>query len=244
MDRIGVVELNKNCGIYKITSPVGKVYIGQSSDIKNRFKVYQRLSCKQQVKLYNSLKKYGVENHQFDIIEYCSEEDLNCSERFWQDEFGGICKNTLNCLLQECGEERRTHGEESRRKMSQNSTSKGTRGLKKNSIKVIDIITKKEYSSIREAAFYNNIGIKQLAERLRGDINNDTNLIYLEDYLQGKTIIPKRNKTLVRVLDTKTGIIYESITEAAKANNLNNVTLGDYLLGRYENKTTLRRFEE
>ena len=131
MDRIGVVELNKNCGIYKITSPVGKVYIGQSSDIKNRFKVYQRLSCKQQVKLYNSLKKYGVENHQFDIIEYCSEEDLNCSERFWQDEFGGLCKNTLNCLLQECGEERRTHGEESRRKMSQNSKSKGTRlGIK------------------------------------------------------------------------------------------------------------------
>ncbi len=36
----------KVVGIYKITSPSGKVYIGQSVDIEKRFKTYLRCSCK------------------------------------------------------------------------------------------------------------------------------------------------------------------------------------------------------
>jgi predicted GIY-YIG superfamily endonuclease len=30
--------MNRNCGIYKITSPTGKVYIGQAVDIERRLK--------------------------------------------------------------------------------------------------------------------------------------------------------------------------------------------------------------
>ena len=36
-------------GIYKITNPKGKIYIGQSINIENRFKVYKRYNCKGQV---------------------------------------------------------------------------------------------------------------------------------------------------------------------------------------------------
>lgn len=81
-------------GIYKITSPTGKIYIGQSVNLKRRFRDYKKLTnkIKNQRKLYRSFLKHGVENHQFDIIEYCSEEELNCSERFWQDEFDVIGK--------------------------------------------------------------------------------------------------------------------------------------------------------
>lgn len=56
-------------GIYKITSPSGKIYIGQSWDIDKRFKKYNNLYCKSQKKLYNSFIKYGVEKHTFEIIE-------------------------------------------------------------------------------------------------------------------------------------------------------------------------------
>jgi predicted GIY-YIG superfamily endonuclease len=42
-------------GIYKITSPTNKVYIGQSLDIEKRFVNYKGLFCKQQTKLYNCL---------------------------------------------------------------------------------------------------------------------------------------------------------------------------------------------
>lgn len=57
-------------GIYKITSPTGKIYIGQTSkEFKERFKAYKTLNCKKQRKLYNSLVKYGPENHIFEIVE-------------------------------------------------------------------------------------------------------------------------------------------------------------------------------
>ena len=35
-------------GIYKITSPNDKIYIGQSIDIDRRFIQYQKLKCKKQ----------------------------------------------------------------------------------------------------------------------------------------------------------------------------------------------------
>ena len=111
--------MNKNCGIYKITSPTGRIYIGQAINLHKRIIRYSMSSTyKKQPKLKNSFEKYGVENHQFNIIEYCSEEDLNCSERFWQDEFEVLSKNGLNCVLQECGQARKVYTKELRKKIS------------------------------------------------------------------------------------------------------------------------------
>ena len=111
--------MNKNCGIYKITSPTGRVYIGQAVDLNRRISGYSMVSTyKKQPKLKNSFLKHGVENHQFDIIEYCSEEELNCSERFWQDEFD-VLNGGLNCVLQDCGEKRKVYNEELRKKISE-----------------------------------------------------------------------------------------------------------------------------
>ena len=62
-------------GIYKITSPSGKVYIGQSRNIKNRKWRYKRLDCKSQVKLYSSFKKYGFDKHKFEIIQILLKTD-------------------------------------------------------------------------------------------------------------------------------------------------------------------------
>ena len=53
----------KTCGIYKITSPSGRIYIGESVDILTRWVSYRNLSCKGQPKLLGSLKKYSPENH-------------------------------------------------------------------------------------------------------------------------------------------------------------------------------------
>jgi hypothetical protein len=71
-------------GIYKITSPSNKIYIGQSLNIKRRFKHYSNLNgIKSQSKIYHSLKKYGYENHIFEIIEECSVDELNVREEYW-----------------------------------------------------------------------------------------------------------------------------------------------------------------
>lgn len=87
-------------GIYKITNPKGKVYIGQTVDTDRREGVYKRLNCKGQIKLYNSLVKYGFSEHIFEIIEECNVETLNERERYWQD-FYNVLKEGLNLKLTE-----------------------------------------------------------------------------------------------------------------------------------------------
>ena len=84
-------------GIYKITNPSGNSYIGQSRDIEHKF-YYYRLSSdwiKEQRKLYNSLKKYGYENHVFEVIEECSEDNINEREIYWINHFNSVI-NGLN----------------------------------------------------------------------------------------------------------------------------------------------------
>ena len=86
-------------GIYKITNPKGKIYIGQSINIEQRWDYfYKTLNCKSQIKLYNSLLKYGWENHIKEIIEECNLEELNIKEIFWGEEFD-VLKNGLNLRL-------------------------------------------------------------------------------------------------------------------------------------------------
>ena len=70
-------------GIYKITSPTNKIYIGQSIDINRRFNEYKKVICSQSKKLYNSLQKYGWEQHKFEIIEECNLEQLNEREEYY-----------------------------------------------------------------------------------------------------------------------------------------------------------------
>lgn len=86
----------KICGIYKITSPSGKIYIGQSKDIKKRWSYYKKLHCKAQVKLYNSFKKYGVALHAFDVLKECDSKELNRLEIHYINLFNTF--NTENGL--------------------------------------------------------------------------------------------------------------------------------------------------
>jgi len=94
-------------GIYRIISPTGKVYIGQSKDIYKRQKRYSFVNCKNQIKLYNSFKKYGFDNHVFDIIEECSLEYLDEKEIYWKqyylDQFKGNWKKVLFCKIYDTG---------------------------------------------------------------------------------------------------------------------------------------------
>lgn len=54
-------------GIYKITNPSGKIYIGQSWNLPNRKAQYKGGYCRETSPIYNSLRKYGWENHVFEI---------------------------------------------------------------------------------------------------------------------------------------------------------------------------------
>lgn len=55
-------------GVYKITSPTGRIYIGQAWDIKIRWRGYRKMSVSRQPYIAKSIIKYGVEAHTFEVI--------------------------------------------------------------------------------------------------------------------------------------------------------------------------------
>jgi len=108
------------CGIYKITSPKGKVYVGLSVNIERRFASYNKFKCENQTLLINSFKKHGILNHIFEIIHVCDENELNELEIF----YGNIYKVTdrkYGLNIKECGGSSGRLPEESLKKIS-NST--------------------------------------------------------------------------------------------------------------------------
>lgn len=88
-------------GIYKITNPNGKIYIGQSTNIYRRWKQYlsSPKSYIGQVKLYNSLQKYNPDNHIFEITEECNIEQLDEREIYWGLQYDVLSDNGLNLKL-------------------------------------------------------------------------------------------------------------------------------------------------
>ena len=73
----------KICGIYKITSPTNKIYIGQSVDILKRIEHYRNCRCEAQRLLYRSIKKHGWDKHKLEILCQCDKTDLNQLEVYY-----------------------------------------------------------------------------------------------------------------------------------------------------------------
>lgn len=107
-----------NVGIYKITSPNNKVYIGQSWDLNDREGDYRRLECPHQRKLHNSIIKYGWEAHQFKVIMYVSEnvtqQMFDEIEQHYMDYYRKLGFELMN--IREAGS-RGKHSEETKRKI-------------------------------------------------------------------------------------------------------------------------------
>jgi group I intron endonuclease len=111
-------------GIYKITNPKGKIYIGQTIDFDRRVYQYKMLNCKEQPKLYNSLKKYGYDNHRFELIFQCFECYLTHWERYYQELYNSTENNNLNCFLVTTEDKTGRHSEETKIKMSNSAKGK------------------------------------------------------------------------------------------------------------------------
>jgi len=85
--------------IYKgICKSTGKMYVGYTKDFRKRLNTYRSLHCKDQPKLYGSLKEYGFDNHAFEVI-YQSKDGfhtLHVMEPYFIRIFDSY-KNGLNC---------------------------------------------------------------------------------------------------------------------------------------------------
>ena len=196
-------HITNNSGVYKITSPSGKIYIGEAINIRKRLKRYFRLECVRQNKLYNSFLKYGVINHIFEVIEECDINDLKCRERYWQDYYDVLGKNGLNLILTSCENNIKIWSEDVKSKMIDKLKQRYKNGAinpfkdkkhKKETIEllskinkgsnnprakiVIDLQTGVFYYSATEVAEIWGINKTTLQCKLNGNDTNNTNFKY------------------------------------------------------------------
>lgn len=172
----------KLCGIYKITNPIGQVYIGSSKNITNRWSSYKK--CLQN-KIGGSLNLYGYRNHTFEIIEECLFEDLKCRERYWQDFYDVLGQMGLNDILEKCGNLTAVYSEDLKNRIRATNTGKKqseeTKRRRKenytNARLVLDLSTGIFFYSIKEAAYNFNIDRRTLHSKLTGRTKNTTDLI-------------------------------------------------------------------
>lgn len=92
-------------GIYKITNQInGHYYIGQSVDIKKRFREHCFSAVHPDNKdhsspIHRALAKYGKDNFTFEVIEECPKENLDERETFWINTLKATANGNYNILL-------------------------------------------------------------------------------------------------------------------------------------------------
>lgn len=188
--------MQKKSGIYKFTSPTGRVYIGSSNDIDNRYSYYKTTNAPKQTLLNRSFKKYGFDNHIFEIVEECNPEIRLDRERYYGElynslsDFGG-----LNLILPKIGEKPFAYSKELRAKFSEIAKNRKytpetiekfrkakqgvyTGGKHPKAKLVMHTEYGIFYDCIREAAEKNGITRSLLNQKLLGILRNNTKLIY------------------------------------------------------------------
>lgn len=215
-------KMKKICGIYKITSPSGKIYIGQSMDIKARWNRYKKLNCKNQIKLHRSLLKYGFVWHTFEIMQICTPEKLNELEKYFVDLFQTF--NTEHGLnLKDGGGSKGKHSEESKLKNSISNTGR-----------VVSEETRQKLSKSMTGKKQSDEHIRTLSNRRKGNKNCLGRVISQET----KNKISSNNKLSKLVLNTQTGIYYDSMKEAAASIGIKPNTLQKRLTAHWSRQKT------
>lgn len=151
--------------IYSITSPSGNKYIGQTTNIINRFNNYKKLRCKGQHRILNSLMKYGVESHVFNIVNIIDVPDDIISNELGKLEIYYInyydtFNNGLNLTLGGPGRYGIKHSIETKIKMSiaskGNTRAKGNIPHNKKYYTDEDRLILKEYQKEYQKEYYEN----------------------------------------------------------------------------------------
>lgn len=199
----------KQIAIYKITSPSGSIYIGQSIDIKKRKNRYKNLSCKVQPILYSSLLKYGWENHKFEILQEFNEGTEKKIITHYEKLYIAEYKSNRIRYPDGTGMNLTDGGE---------GWMAGTIHSEQERANISKRMKGKQYA----------LGYKFTDEQ-RAAMSKRRSGLKINKQREG-----------IFILDTSTGIIYNSIVAAAKAISKKSSTIAGQLCGKYPNKTTLK----
>lgn len=140
-------------GIYKITNQInGKTYVGSSKDMYMRCANHLstlKFRRHRNEYLQRSVDKYGIDNFEFVVLEFCPEEQLINREQYWIDYLNpdyNLIRDVVRHIL----------SEESRLKLSQTLRDGYSMGRYKTSTVAVDMFSMqgellRTFTSIKEA---------------------------------------------------------------------------------------------
>lgn len=208
-------NINKHIGIYRLTSPNGKVYIGQSIDLDKRLCKYKNLNCKVQTKIYRAILKYGWDNFKVDIL-WSTDDDTNITYILNQleEDFVNLydsVENGYNCRYG--GGSKGKHSEESKEKMRIAATGK------KASEETKEKMRKYSYSET------NLNKLKIMSELNKGRTHSDKSKLKMREKSRMKPVLQYSKEGVfikewecAKDVDTQLGIAKSSIAKCAKNN--------------------------
>lgn len=202
-------QQNIKCGVYRITNPLGHIYVGCTINLGLRWLHYKNKRCKQQRGVYESIIIHGWGNHKWEVLKEFNNGEPKYTRLFWEAWYwmkfkaeGCILlniirpgsspslglKKTPEQIAKQVGEKNHAYGKKFKRTEEQilaksgvNNPMYGKSGaLCPSAKKVIDTITGHIYDTVLMAA--ESIGAKTntLAMKLTGYRKNNTSLKYLD----------------------------------------------------------------
>lgn len=237
------MEEEKHC-IYRHVKPCGEVfYIGKS---KNKYRPLDKTKR-------SIFWKRVVEKHPDFKIEIIASnihgEDIDELEEFLISIYGRRDLGTGTLVnLTDGGEGAKNVSEETLdKRRGENNFMYGKTHTPESIAIIVENTSRKTictktlviYKSVKFAAQENDLSYDYLVKMLRGRYRNTTSFAYYDDYINNTIPEVRPLKKSLKVIDTKTGIIYQSPKEAARKLNLQYVPLLNKLKGDILNKTGL-----
>lgn len=216
--------------IYKITNPKNKIYIGSTVNYKRRFAQYRsEKSTKHQHKLFNSLKKYGYNNHKFEIVCQCDESERNEKEKYFGVLYNVLDRESgLNIRLPKSEDGLPCFSEELRKKISERSKTRVGPLNPAWGKKRPDFVA---MVKARDKTGKNN---PNYGKSMKPHVKEKLKLARKKLLEQG---IHPMNKI---VIDINTGVFYDSAMQVIKLYGFKKSTFVSMLNGRKKNTTQFR----
>ena len=228
---------NDICGIYKIENLVnGKIYIGQSKHIKQRWSEHKKELRKNRHTnnyLQRAWNKYGEENFSHIILEECAEDELDDREIYYINLYHSF-ESDIGYNLTNGGGRNRVISESTRKKLSDNMLGE----KHPNRREVICLDTMEIFVTIADAARSINVdysAIERCCNGLTGTVKR-LHWLFYNDYLNKSQIeldevMKKENLRDHKVVCLNTGEIFHSIKDAHQQTGVNANTIGQCCLG-------------
>lgn len=205
--------------IYKITNPRGFSYVGSTVNLKDRFYRYKTLRVTSQVKIYNSLVKYGSENHEFTVLYKCKECCRNVFESFFGNKYNCISEKGLNLALPKISDSVLHTSKYTRDKIGKAHKGKKISDEQKRNISE----RSKEWHANNTHPMKNKIPWNKGKPFLKGDKNP---MYGVKRSAEWKNIASERAKLSSKkghlhyrskcIIDINSGVFYENVREASE----------------------------